>query len=459
MLRRTATSVKCPSWTTFRSSSRSHNITVLATLQQSTALSSSCHLYHTLLNASSSHSVRKNAFNVTKSQRMQWTRNIADKVIKVPTMAESISEGTLAKWLKGVGDFVNRDEQIATIETDKIDVAVNASDSGTILEQFAKEGDTVQVGADFYKLQMGEAPAKSASKPSIPIDERKETLAPPTAPLTAAPTKKTEPRAQPQTAAAKVPAGPAPPKETAPTHEIPVSPTGSRTERRVKMNRMRLRIAERLKESQDTAASLTTFNQCDMSSLMEMRKKYKDDILEKYGIKLGFMSAFVKAAVHALNAVPAVNARIDGTDVVYHDFMDLSVAVSTPKGLVTPVLRNCESKSFIQIEKELSDYSKKARDGNITIEDMAGGTFTISNGGVFGSLMGTPIINQPQSAILGMHAIKDMAVVVNGQVVVRPMMYLALTYDHRIIDGREAVTFLVKVKEAVEDPRRLLLDI
>jgi len=223
------------------------------------------------------------------------------------------------------------------------------------------------------------------------------------------------------------------------------------------MNRMRLRISERLKESQNTAASLTTFNEIDMSSLMEMRAKYKDQILKDHNVKLGFMSAFARASVLSLREIPAANASIEGDSIVYRDYVDLSVAVATPKGLVTPVLRNAESMGFVDIEKGIADLGKKARDGKLTIEDMAGGTFTISNGGVFGSLFGTPIINVPQAAVLGMHAIKDKPVVVNGQIVVRPIMVVALTYDHRLMDGREAVTFLVRVKEYVEDPRKMLL--
>ena len=225
------------------------------------------------------------------------------------------------------------------------------------------------------------------------------------------------------------------------------------------MSRMRTRISERLKESQNTAASLTTFNEVDMSHLIEFRNKYKDLVLEKHGVKFGFMSAFIKAATQALKEIPEVNARIEEDHVVYNDFVDISVAVATPKGLVTPIIRNCETMNMVQLEKTLAELGKKARDNQITIEDLTGGTFTISNGGVFGSLMGTPIINQPQSAILGIHATKERAVVVNGQIVIRPMMYLALTYDHRLIDGREAVSFLVRIKELIEDPRRLLLDV
>ncbi|RCI02520.1 2-oxoglutarate dehydrogenase complex E2 component, partial [Rhizopus stolonifer] len=234
---------------------------------------------------------------------------------------------------------------------------------------------------------------------------------------------------------------------------------GNRNETRVKMNRMRLRIAERLKQSQDTAASLTTFNEIDMTNLMNLRSEYKDAIVKKHGVKFGFMSAFAKAASEALTEIPAVNASIDGNEIVYHDFVDMSIAVATPKGLVTPVLRNVEDMGLIDIEKNIAELGKKARDNKITIEDMAGGTFTISNGGVFGSLMGTPIINLPQTAILGMHAIKERPIAVNGKVEIRPMMYVALTYDHRLVDGREAVTFLVRIKELIEDPRRFLLGV
>lgn len=240
-------------------------------------------------------------------------------------------------------------------------------------------------------------------------------------------------------------------------YETPKPVAGSRGETRVKMNRMRLRIAERLKQSQNAAASLTTFNEIDMSSLMEMRKKYKDDVLDKQGVKLGFMSAFAKASCLALREIPVANASIEDEYIVYRDYVDLSVAVATPKGLVTPVVRNAESMGFVEIEREIASLGKKARDNKLTLEDMAGGTFTISNGGVFGSLFGTPIINLPQAAVLGMHAIKDRPVVVDGKIEIRPIMVVALTYDHRLLDGREAVTFLVRVKEYIEDPRRMLL--
>ncbi|UKZ76033.1 2-oxoglutarate dehydrogenase complex E2 component [Trichoderma virens FT-333] len=373
-------------------------------------------------------------------------RYYADKIIQVPPMAESISEGTLKQFSKSIGDYVEQDEEIATIETDKIDVAVNATESGIIREFFVNEEDTVTVGQDLVRVELGgEKPAESekpkeepaASKPAAEAEKPKSQPEPPKE----QPQKKSQP--EPAAASQSEPA------------------TGNREERRVKMNRMRLRIAERLKQSQNTAASLTTFNEVDMSNIMEFRKLYKEEMLKKTGVKLGFMSAFSRAAVLAMRDIPAVNASIEGPNggdtIVYRDYVDISVAVATEKGLVTPVVRNVESLDMISIEKAIADMGKKARDGKLTIEDMAGGTFTISNGGVFGSLMGTPIINLPQSAVLGLHAVKDRAVVVNGKVEVRPMMYLALTYDHRLLDGREAVQFLVKIKEYIEDPRKMLL--
>ncbi|RKO90760.1 dihydrolipoyllysine-residue succinyltransferase E2 component, partial [Blyttiomyces helicus] len=389
----------------------------------------------------------------------------ADKIIKTPPMAESLMEGTLTAIHKNVGEFVARDELIATIETDKVNITVNALESGTVLEWYANVDDTVAVGGNLYRLELGDAPAGGAA-PAAPAPAA-ATPAPAAAAPAPVPEKKVEapkPGEAPKAAGAcegTFYGSPSTPSPATPVQfSDDVAPAaGSRTERRVKMTRMRLKIAERLKASQEEAASLTTFNEIDMSNLIELRKKYKDLVQDQHGVKLGFMGAFIKASAAALQAVPAVNARIDGTDIVYNDYVDISVAVATPKGLVTPAIRNCEKMSIVDAEKTLAALGKKAKDNQITIEDMAGGTFTISNGGVFGSLYGTPIINLPQSAILGMHATKERAVVVNGQVVVRPMMYVALTYDHRIIDGREAVTFLVKIKEAIEDPRRLLLEV
>lgn len=388
-------------------------------------------------------------------------------------MAESISEGTLKQWSKQIGDFVEQDEEIATIETDKIDVAVNAPESGTIKEFLANEEDTVTVGQDLVRLELGGTPsggekAKGDTEPKEPTSKEQSTSS------DSEPPKKEESKSKDES---NPPPPPPPEKKPEPKRETPppkqsesksdskstgsTLALGSREERRVKMNRMRLRIAERLKQSQNTAASLTTFNEVDMSKVMEFRKLYKEDVLKKTGVKLGFMSLFSRACVLAMKDIPAVNASIEGEaggdTIVYRDYVDISVAVATEKGLVTPVVRNAENMSLVEIEKEIAALGKKARDNKLTIEDMAGGTFTISNGGVFGSMMGTPIINLPQTAVLGLHATKERPVAVNGQIVIRPMMYLALTYDHRLLDGREAVQFLVKVKEYIEDPSRMLL--
>ncbi|KAJ2557256.1 hypothetical protein EV175_001459 [Coemansia sp. RSA 1933] len=378
------------------------------------------------------------------------------KTIKVPHMADSITEGTLKAWAKQIGEQVEQDEEVASIETDKVDIPVNSPVAGVLRELLANEEDTVVVGQDLFKIEEGAVAEGGVAKPK---EKAKEEAAAPaeTKAEAAAPTP------TPTLASKPAPAPPAPavhqPKaETKATAPVSFGEP-NRTERRVKMNRMRLRISERLKQSQNTAASLTTFNEIDMTNLMDMRKQYKDAVLKTHGVKLGYMGAFVKACSHALQAVPEVNASIDGDQMVFYDYCDVSVAVATPKGLVTPVLRNTERMSMVDVEQEIASLGKKARDNKITVEDMAGGTFTISNGGVFGSLYGTPIINMPQAAILGMHAIKERPIVVNGKVEIRPMMYVALSYDHRIIDGREAVTFLVKVKEAIEDPRRLLLNV
>lgn len=386
------------------------------------------------------------------------------KTIKVPQMAESISEGTLRSWSKQVGDTVEADEEVATIETDKIDVSVNAPTAGKIVKLLAKEEDTVSVGQDLFIIEPGEggasaAPEEPKTDPEEPKDQQLDKTTPePRASSAAEKQSGSIPPEGPKESKKEVKKQDSKPKEDKskappPAPKVP----GNRGETRVKMNRMRLRIAERLKESQNAAASLTTFNEIDMSSLMEMRKKYKDEVLKEHDVKLGFMSAFARACTLALKEIPAANASIEGDEIVYHDFVDLSVAVATPKGLVTPVVRNVEGMGFVEIEKEIAALGNKARDGKLTLEDMAGGTFTISNGGVFGSLYGTPIINLPQSAVLGMHAIKDKPVVVNGQIVIRPIMVVALTYDHRLLDGREAVTFLVKVRDYIEDPRKMLL--
>lgn len=417
--------------------------------------------------------MRRDVFaSVIQRSQLHTSRMLLAETVKVPQMAESITEGTLKQWTKQVGDTVEQDEEVATIETDKIDVSVNAPKAGKIVELLAKEEDTVTVGQDLFKIEPGEgggassapaakeepvAPPPKKDEPTPPSDKKEDAkAAEPTTPPPPKPEPKEAPTPAPKPKDEKVP--PPKPKEDKPSAPAAAPPVpGSRNETRVKMNRMRLRIAERLKESQNTAASLTTFNEIDMSSLMEMRKLYKDEVLKKHDVKLGFMSAFAKAACLALKEIPVANAAIEGDSIVYRDYVDLSVAVATPKGLVTPVVRNAEGMNFVDIEREIAALGKKARDGKLTIEDMAGGTFTISNGGVFGSLYGTPIINLPQAAVLGMHAIKERPVVVDGQIVIRPIMVVALTYDHRLLDGREAVTFLVRIKEYIEDPRKMLL--
>lgn len=382
--------------------------------------------------------------------------------IDVPPLgAESISEGTVGSLLKAVGDVVEEDEVIAQLETDKVTIDVKWQGSGAVVvkKYHVGEGDTVNVGDKFADVEEAEAGAGNRHGGDVEEAEKETEKGEATAAEAAKKAvKKKEPAASKVTAPT---AAPATPKKEATAaadgnngHTKPLRP-----ERRVKMTRLRKRVAERLKGSQNTYAMLTTFQECDMTALMMMRNRYKDEFLDKHGVKLGFMSAFVKASANALQYVPAVNAVIEDDDIVYRDFIDISVAVSTPKGLVVPVLRNVESMSFADVEKTINELGRKARDGSLSIDEMAGGTFTISNGGVFGSLMGTPIINPPQSAILGMHSIQQRPAVVDGQVVPRPMMYLALTYDHRLIDGREAVTALKRIKEIIEDPKRLLLDV
>ena len=386
--------------------------------------------------------------------------------IRVPALGESVSEATVAKWFKAVGEAVAADEPLVELETDKVTVEVPASSSGTISEIVAAEGDNVEVGALLGAITEGAAPAKAAPA-------AKESAAPAAAKTLATPA------AAPPPAAGQAPSVRRLAAETGiDPATVPGSGKGGRVtkgdmlaqaaggsaaargprEERVRMTRLRKRIAERLKEAQNTAAMLTTFNEVDMSALLKLRADYRDTFEKKHGVRLGFMSFFAKASVIALGELPSVNAEIDGDEIVYKNYCDIGVAVSAPQGLVVPVLRDVEEMSFADIEKTIADFGKRARDGKMTMEDLTGGTFTISNGGVFGSLLSTPIINPPQSAILGMHKIEKRAVVVDDAVVVRPMMYLALSYDHRIIDGREAVTFLVRVKECIEDPQRILLD-
>ncbi|MEO1028200.1 MAG: 2-oxoglutarate dehydrogenase complex dihydrolipoyllysine-residue succinyltransferase [Pseudomonadota bacterium] len=393
--------------------------------------------------------------------------------VTVPTMGESVAEGTIGAFTKAVGDTVATDETIAEIETDKVALEVPATADGTIAELLVSEGDTVTPGAVIARISAGAgaaaapAPAAAAPAPSIaapaagdrpvaPSVRRISSEAgvdPQAIPGTGKDGRATKADALAYVSSAVAEAKPAP----APTPTAPRA-TGPREER-VRMTRLRQTIARRLKEAQNSAAMLTTFNDVDMTAVMDLRKKYKEVFLEKHGVKLGFMSFFVKACVNALKEVPDVNAEIDGTDVIYKNFYDMGIAVGTDRGLVVPVVRDCDALSLAGIEKEIGNLGRKARDGSLSLADMQGGTFTITNGGVYGSLMSTPILNPPQSGVLGMHRIEQRPVAINGEVKIRPMMYLALSYDHRIVDGKGAVTFLVRVKEALEDPERLLLDI
>uniref|UniRef100_A0A8C6NUD2 Dihydrolipoyllysine-residue succinyltransferase component of 2-oxoglutarate dehydrogenase complex, mitochondrial n=1 Tax=Nothobranchius furzeri TaxID=105023 RepID=A0A8C6NUD2_NOTFU len=401
--------------------------------------------------------------------RIQYFRTsvaFRDEVItvKTPAFAESVTEGDV-RWEKAVGDAVSEDEVVCEIETDKTSVQVPSPAAGVIEELLVPDGGKVEGGTPLFKLKKGatEAPKSEAPAAASPPPSAAPTPPPPP-PSAVGPIPTTMPPVPPVPAHAMdtkpVSAIKPTAAQTAPSAQAEGGAKSARTESRVKMNRMRLRIAQRLKEAQNTCAMLTTFNEVDMSNITEMRKVYKDAFLKKHNIKLGFMSAFVKAAAYALTDQPAVNAVIDDTtkEIVYRDYVDISVAVATPKGLVVPVIRNVEGMNFTDIEKAINLLGEKARKNELAVEDMDGGTFTISNGGVFGSLFGTPIINPPQSAILGMHGIFDRPVAVGGKVEIRPMMYVALTYDHRLIDGREAVTFLRKIKSVVEDPRVLLLD-
>lgn len=372
-------------------------------------------------------------------------------------MGDSITEGTIVDMPVAPGDYVQTDDVVVVLETDKVSVDVRAPEGGKLVEVLGDVDDVVEVGSGLFRIDTdADAPEQAATPPPAGETEdiltKEETAAPAPAPTPAAPEKPS-------------PAEVAPPKRAPPTPPPqPDTPAflGSRTERRTKMSRMRQRIASRLKDAQNTAAMLTTFQECDMGNLMEMRKKHQDVFTAKHGIKLGFMSAFVQAATAALQEVPIVNAYINDEtqEIVYREYVDISVAVASPTGLVVPVLRNTETMSFADVEHNIAMYGQKAKEGALSLDDMAGGTFTISNGGVFGSLMGTPIINPPQSAVLGMHATKMRAVVnEKGEVVARPMMYLALTYDHRLIDGREGVTFLKSIADKISDPTKLLLEV
>ena len=404
--------------------------------------------------------------------------------VVIPALGESVTEASVGQWLKQVGDAVKADEPIVSLETDKVAVEVPAPADGVLTEQLAKVGDNVEVGAVIARIEAGAvtAAAAPAATPATPAPAR-----PAEAPAAPSPAAEAEPSLAPaverivaqygldpdsipatgkggrltkgdvlaaiEAGVARLKAAPAAAPMAAPTAARP------RTEERVRMSRLRQTIARRLKEAQNTAAMLTTFNDVDMSAVMAARNAHRDSFEKKHGVRLGFMSFFVKAVTQALRDVPVVNAMIEGDDIVYRAHADIGVAVSSPSGLVVPVLRDADTLSFADCEKAIGDFGRRARDGKLTLAELQGGTFTISNGGVFGSLLSTPILNPPQSGVLGLHRIEERPVARNGQVVIRPMMYLALSYDHRLIDGREAVTFLVRVKEAIEDPTRLLIDL
>jgi 2-oxoglutarate dehydrogenase E2 component (dihydrolipoamide succinyltransferase) len=402
--------------------------------------------------------------------------------IKVPTLGESVTEATVGQWFKSEGDAVARDEPLVELETDKVTIEVPAPAAGKLESIIVKDGDTVEVGALLATLAEGEAgkaaPAGGAASegPPKPVERETEAKPAPAGEMPPAPSaaklmeeKGISPgevdgsgkrgqvlKGDVLEALAKAPQA----RTEAPaTARAPSAPSDEAREERVKMTRLRQTIARRLKEAQNAAAMLTTFNDVDMSAVMDLRKAYRDLFEKKHGVRLGFMGFFVKACVHALQEIPAVNAEIDGDELVYKNYYHIGVAVGTEKGLVVPVVRDAQDLSLAEIEQGINDFGRRARDGQLKIEEMQGGTFTISNGGVYGSLLSTPILNAPQSGILGMHRIEERPVVRGGEIVVRPIMYLALSYDHRIVDGREAVTFLVRVKEALEDPQRLLLDL
>ena len=402
--------------------------------------------------------------------------------IRVPTLGESVSEATIGRWFKKPGDVVKADEPLVELETDKVTLEVNAPAAGVLAEITAKDGETVSPGALLGQITAGGAGAAAAPAAAAP--------APAAAPAAAAKPAAAGSAMPPSPAAAKVAAdagiatdavagsgkrgqvlkgdvlaavaagGVAAPTAAAPVvARVPSTADDASREERVRMTKLRQTIARRLKDAQNTAAMLTTFNEVDMTEVMALRARYKDVFEKKHGAKLGFMSFFVKACVQALKDIPAVNAEIDGTDLVYKNYYHLGIAVGTDKGLVVPVLRDADEMGLAKIEKTIADFGKRARDGQLKIEEMQGGTFTITNGGIYGSLMSTPILNAPQSGILGMHKIQERPMVIGGKIEIRPMMYLALSYDHRIVDGKEAVTFLVRVKEALEDPARLVLDL
>ncbi|WP_375614348.1 MULTISPECIES: 2-oxoglutarate dehydrogenase complex dihydrolipoyllysine-residue succinyltransferase [unclassified Bartonella] len=399
--------------------------------------------------------------------------------IRVPTLGESVTEATVGKWFKKLGEAVAMDEPLVELETDKVTVEVPSPVAGKLSEIIAKEGDTVEVNALLGVVKAGEAGISQSLSPSATLVPAASSESEKPALSSAMPPSPSAAKLMAENNVAKsdisgsgkrgqilkedVLGGlkqstnaPTPSSSATSSSATPVQET---REERVRMTKLRQTIARRLKDAQNVAAMLTTFNEVDMSAVMDLRKRYKDLFEKKHGVKLGFMGFFTKAVCHALKELPAVNAEIDGTDIVYKNYVNVGIAVGTDKGLVVPVVRDADKMSLAEIEKEIGRLGRLARDGKLAVSDMQGGTFTITNGGVYGSLMSTPILNAPQSGILGMHAIKERAMVVEGQVVIRPMMYLALSYDHRIVDGQEAVTFLVRVKESLEDPERLVLDL
>ena len=411
--------------------------------------------------------------------------------IRVPTLGESVTEATIGRWFKKAGDAVAVDEPLVELETDKVTIEVPAPSAGTLGEIIAADGETVAVGALLGQINDGAVgaakPAPVAAKPATPVPSAPPFTAPAAAPKTVPADTPLAPSVRKLSAesgisASTVPgsgkdgrvtkgdmlaaiekaaSAPTPVNQPAAAVQVraPSPADDAAREERVKMTRLRQTIARRLKDVQNTAAMLTTFNEVDMSHVMALRAQYKDVFEKKHGSKLGFMGFFTKACVQALKDIPAVNAEIDGTDLIYKNYYHVGVAVGTDRGLVVPVVRDCDHKSIAEIEKTIADFGRRARDGQLKIDEMQGGTFTITNGGIYGSLMSTPILNAPQSGILGMHKIQDRPMVVGGKIEVRPMMYLALSYDHRVIDGKEAVTFLVRVKESLEDPARLVLDL
>lgn len=408
-----------------------------------------------------------NIFSHRIQQRRYYAKN--EVTFKLPSLYDSFSDGDFLEWTKKENELLNEDDIVAKIDTNKVVSDIRVPTSGTLLKHHVKPGDKVVVGQDLFTYTTEKIPgaisgATTTAKAESPPDSTQKPQTSGTTQSSPEQIRSTQGTSKPTPE--KIEPTPPPPRpQPSSTGSSLPSSSGTQSssssgegERRVPMNKMRKTISMRLKESQNTAAMLTTFNEIDMYNLTNLRNEVKESFQKKHGVKLGFMSAFVKASTFALLDQPVVNAVIEGENIVYRDYVDISVAVASPKGLVVPVLRNCQDMSFAQIEKAIESYGEKAKNGTLTMDDMQGGTFTISNGGVFGSMMGTPIINLPQSAILGMHAIKKRANVVNDKIEIRPMMYVALTYDHRLIDGREAVTFLVKIKDLIENPARMLLE-